>query len=220
MNFEGDSSIKYVINPKGNRFDLKFSNKFSFTLEAGWVVERKLIDGDIVIFNRQPTLHLGSLMAHYVKVMPGRTFRMNLCVTAPYNADFDGDEMNIHVPQTLIAQSEARHIMGVKHNIISAQSNSPVMGIVQDTMIGAYLLTQSGTILSRDHFFRCVYKMPDWNGKIKFPMQEEYTGLQLFSMTLPMVNYEGCGVKIRCGIMEHGQLTKGVLELLMAPLFT
>lgn len=84
---KSDSNIKYVINPKGNRFDLKFSNKFSFTLETGWVVERKLIDGDIVIFNRQPTLHLGSLMAHYVKVMPGRTFRMNLCVTAPYNAD-------------------------------------------------------------------------------------------------------------------------------------
>lgn len=81
------SSIKYLINPSGHRFDLKFANKFSFTLETGWIVERKLSDGDVVVFNRQPTLHKGSLMAHIVKVMPGRTFRMNLCTTAPYNAD-------------------------------------------------------------------------------------------------------------------------------------
>lgn len=84
---KADSNIQYVMNPNGHRFDLKFSNKYSFTLESGWVVERKLIDGDIVLFNRQPTLHLGSLMGHFVKVMPGRTFRMNLCVTSPYNAD-------------------------------------------------------------------------------------------------------------------------------------
>ena len=120
--------------------------------------------------------------------------------------------MNIHVPQTLIAQSEAKHVMGVKHNIISAQSNSPIMGIVQDSMIGSYLLTQASVCLTRGEFFRCLYRMPDWNGKIKFPIDRAtYTGLELFSMTLPMVNFEGCGVKIRCGIMQKGQLTKGVL---------
>lgn len=120
--------------------------------------------------------------------------------------------MNIHVPQTLIAQSEARHIMGVKHNIISAQSNSPIMGIVQDSMIGSFLLTQENVKLSRANFFRCIYKMPDWDGSIKFPLDLEfYTGRQLFSMALPMVNFEGAGVSIRKGILEKGQMTKSVL---------
>jgi DNA-directed RNA polymerase II subunit RPB1 len=206
-----NSKVKFIISPEGVRTDLKFINKNSHKLEVGWKVERELQDNDIVIFNRQPTLHLGSLMAHNVKVMRGRTIRMNLSATAPYNADFDGDEMNLHVPQTQQAQAEARHLMAVKYHIISAQSNSPVMGIVQDSMIGSYLLTQSSTRLTKSEFFQCIINMPGWDGTIKFQSKEFYTGLELFSMTLPMVNYEGCGVRIRCGIMESGQLTKGVL---------
>ena len=54
------------------------------------------------------------IMAHRVKVMGGKTFRINYCATAPYNADFDGDEMNLHVPQTLEAQAEARYLMEVR----------------------------------------------------------------------------------------------------------
>ena len=82
-----NSSIQYVINPKGNRFNLKFTNRYSFQLEAGWKIERHLKDGDIVLFNRQPTLHKGSIMGHTVRVMKHRTFRMNLSCTPPYNAD-------------------------------------------------------------------------------------------------------------------------------------
>jgi DNA-directed RNA polymerase II subunit RPB1 len=67
-------------------------------LEIGYVVERHLQDGDYVMFNRQPSLHKMSIMGHRVKVLPYSTFRMNLSVTTPYNADFDGDEMNMHVP--------------------------------------------------------------------------------------------------------------------------
>ena len=207
-----DGSIQYVINPKGNRFNLKFSNRYSFTLEAGWKIERHLQDGDIVLFNRQPTLHKGSIMAHTVKVMKHRTFRMNLSCTPPYNADFDGDEMNIHVPQTLEAQAEARYIMNVKNQIISAQSNKPVMSIIQDTMIASYLLTQPDVKLSKEDFFQCVMCMPGWDGTFKFNTQKDvFTGHELVSMCLPLVNYEGCGVKIDCGIMKYGQLTKGVL---------
>lgn len=82
-----DTPIKFLINPKGNRFDLKFTNRLSVSLDRGWTCERSLIDGDIVLFNRQPTLHKGSLMAHEVVVMEGDTFRMNLACTSPYNAD-------------------------------------------------------------------------------------------------------------------------------------
>lgn len=207
-----EGSIQYVMNPNGNRFNLKFTNRYSFTLEPGWTIERHLKDGDIVLFNRQPTLHKGSIMAHEVRVMKHRTFRMNLSCTPPYNADFDGDEMNIHVPQTLEAQAEARCIMAVENNIISAQSNKPVMSIIQDTMIASYLMTQPNVKLSKDDFFQCVFCMPGWSGKFKFETNKDFfTGHDLVSMCLPLVNYEGCGCKIDCGIMKYGQLTKGVL---------
>lgn len=70
-------------------------------LSYGTIIERTLEDGDYVLFNRQPTLHRMSMMAHRVKILPYNTFRLNLSVCSPYNADFDGDEMNMHVPQSL-----------------------------------------------------------------------------------------------------------------------
>ena len=82
-------------------------------MKIGDVVDRHLQDDDIVLFNRQPSLHKLSIMSHFVKVRPWRTFRFNECVCAPYNADFDGDEMNLHVPQTEEARAEALELMGV-----------------------------------------------------------------------------------------------------------
>ena len=83
-------------------------------LQIGDVVERHIEDGDVVLFNRQPSLHRLSILSHYAKVRPWRTFRLNECVCTPYNADFDGDEMNLHVPQTEEARAEAINLMGVK----------------------------------------------------------------------------------------------------------
>ena len=88
-------------------------------LDYGYIVERHLVDGDYVIFNRQPTLHRMSMMGHRVKILPYSSFRLNLSVTTPYNADFDGDEMNLHVPQTYETISEVRNIMFVPRNIVS-----------------------------------------------------------------------------------------------------
>lgn len=99
-------------------------------LEIGYKVERHLQDGDYVLFNRQPSLHKMSIMGHRVKVLPYSTFRLNLSVTTPYNADFDGDEMNMHVPQSYETTAEIKEIMAVPRQIISPQSNKPVMGIV------------------------------------------------------------------------------------------
>ena len=98
---------------------LKYGNKArnANLLDIGDVVERHLIDGDIVLFNRQPSLHKVSIMAHEVHVVQGRTFRFNECCCTPYNADFDGDEMNLHVPQTEEAPAEAKLLIGVMHNI-------------------------------------------------------------------------------------------------------
>lgn len=75
-------------------------------LKYGDVVERHLMDNDVVLFNRQPSLHKLSIMSFYAVVKPHRTFRFNECCCTPFNADFDGDEMNLHLPQTEEAKAE------------------------------------------------------------------------------------------------------------------
>ena len=95
----------YQANKEGSiKKFLKFANRDEVAklLKPGDKVERHLKDGDVVLFNRQPSLHKVSMMAHYAVVKPHRTFRFNECVCNPYNADFDGDEMNLHLPQTQV----------------------------------------------------------------------------------------------------------------------
>ena len=90
---------KYIIRDTGERVDLRYHPRASdLHLQYGFKVERHLVDDDLIVFNRQPTLHKMSMMGHRVKILPWSTFRLNLSVTTPYNADFDGDEMNLHVP--------------------------------------------------------------------------------------------------------------------------
>ncbi|MCW4051503.1 MAG: DNA-directed RNA polymerase subunit A'/A'', partial [Candidatus Bathyarchaeota archaeon] len=93
----------YVIRPDQKRIRLEFVQDRTLIaegIEPGFIIERHLKDGDIALFNRQPSLHRMSIMAHRVKVLPYKTFRMHLTVCPPYNADFDGDEMNLHIPQS------------------------------------------------------------------------------------------------------------------------
>ncbi len=90
----------FIITKNGDKLIIG-SHRAKIQLKYGDMVERHLRDGDVVIFNRQPSLHRISMMGFRVKVAPGKTLRFNECVCAPFNADFDGDEMNIHVPQTL-----------------------------------------------------------------------------------------------------------------------
>lgn len=112
-------------------------------------MERHLVDDDIVIFNRQPTLHKMSMMGHRVKILPWSTFRLNLSVTTPYNADFDGDEMNLHVPQSLETKAEIQEMIMVHRNILTPQSNRPVMGIVQDSLTAATKMTKRDVFLEK-----------------------------------------------------------------------
>lgn len=183
-----NGDTKYVTAKDGSR-----SSKRSI-LEVGCLVERYLQDGDIVLFNRQPSLHKQSLMGHTVRILPYSTFRMNVACTSPYNADFDGDEMNLHVPQTIMAQCEAREVMAVKHNIISAQSNCPVIGLIQDALLGTYLL--SGATLRPDQAMQIAMQPTGC------------TGRDIISTILPDITYERGGVKIVNGVFLEGRLTK------------
>ncbi|KAI5301702.1 DNA-directed RNA polymerase II subunit rpb1, partial [Ascosphaera atra] len=162
---------RYVMRSTGERIDLRHYKGGSGKtfLQYGWRVERHIQDGDIILFNRQPSLHKESMMAHRVRVMPYSTFRLNLSVTTPYNADFDGDEMNLHVPQSEESRAELRELALVPHNIVSPQRNGPLMGIVQDTLCGIYKICRRDTFLSRDHVMNIMMWVPDWDGVIPQP---------------------------------------------------
>ncbi len=157
----------------------------------GDIIERQLINGDIVLFNRQPTLHRVSIMAHEVKVFPGRTFRLNSAATTPYNADFDGDEMNVHVPQSLEAQAEARYLMQPKDLILSARNGEPIMYLKEDELVGIYLLTQDNAMFTKQEASKILSSI----GIYEFPEPDKktgkFSGKSIFSMILPKtMNFE------------------------------
>ncbi|CAL9735755.1 DNA-directed RNA polymerase II subunit RPB1 [Monosporozyma servazzii] len=181
---------KYVIRDNGDRIDLRYSKRAGdIQLQYGWKVERHIVDNDPVLFNRQPSLHKMSMMAHRVKVVPYSTFRLNLSVTSPYNADFDGDEMNLHVPQSEETKAELSQLCAVPLQIVSPQSNKPCMGIVQDTLCGVRILTLKDTFLELDHVLNMLYWIPDWDGVIPTPAilkpKPLWTGKQILSAAIP-----------------------------------
>ncbi|CCE87208.1 Piso0_005751 [Millerozyma farinosa CBS 7064] len=181
---------KYVIRDTGDRIDLRYNKRAGdIALQYGWKVERHLMDNDPVLFNRQPSLHKMSMMSHRVKVMPYSTFRLNLSVTSPYNADFDGDEMNLHVPQSPETRAELSEICAVPLQIVSPQSNKPVMGIVQDTLCGVRKMTLRDTFIEYDQVMNMLYWIPVWDGVIPPPAivkpKPLWTGKQLLSMAIP-----------------------------------
>jgi len=184
----GATSLK---SPDGNRFDLRYADREELAkmIEPGYEIERHLKDGDIVLFNRQPSLHRMSIMAHEVKVMPGQTFRLHLSVCPPYNADFDGDEMNLHLPQSMEAQAEARTLMKVQEQILSPRFGAPIIGGIQDHLTGLYLLTQSGFSLDREEAQQILastqsdVELPEPTGVEDG--EEYWTGKEIFSLFLP-----------------------------------
>ena len=139
-------------NGKVQKRSLQYGNRerTAEELKEGDVVDRHMEDGDIVLFNRQPSLHKLSIMAHEVKVMPWRTFRFNICVCAPYNADFDGDEMNMHLPQTEEARTEASLLMGVNKNLITPRNGEPLVAASQDFLTASYLITQKSVFFTKE----------------------------------------------------------------------
>ncbi|KZS16977.1 DNA-directed RNA polymerase [Daphnia magna] len=181
---------KYIIRENGDRIDLRFHPKSSdLHLQCGYKVERHIRDGDLVVFNRQPTLHKMSMMGHRVKVLPWSTFRMNLSCTSPYNADFDGDEMNLHVPQSMETRAEVENIHVTPRQIITPQANKPVMGIVQDTLCAVRKMTKRDVFLEKEQMMNLLMFLPTWDGKMPQPAilkpRPMWTGKQLFTLIIP-----------------------------------
>ncbi|EDV28888.1 uncharacterized protein TRIADDRAFT_49721 [Trichoplax adhaerens] len=181
---------KYVIRESGERINLKFrASRDDLTLHFGDKVERHIQNDDIIVFNRQPTLHKMSMMGHRVRILPWSTFRLNLSVTTPYNADFDGDEMNLHVPQSLESRAEITEICMVPRQIVTPQSNKPVMGIVQDSLTAVRKFTMRDVFLEKEVVMNLLMWLPNWNGKMPQPAilrpKELWTGKQIFSLIIP-----------------------------------
>ena len=166
------------------------STKIAPIVKVGDMVERHLIDGDVVLFNRQPSLHKMSIMAHRVKVMPWRTFRFNECVCNPYNADFDGDEMNLHIPQTEEARAEAACLMDVRKNLITPKDGAALVSATQDFLTASYLLTQRDMFMTREEFCTACTYATDAKAHVELPPPavmypvQLWTGKQLFSVLL------------------------------------
>jgi DNA-directed RNA polymerase II subunit RPB1 len=183
---------KYIKGEGGKMIDLNYARTTETFIDYGYVIERHLRNDDYVLFNRQPSLHKMSIMGHRVKVLPYSTFRLNLSVTAPYNADFDGDEMNMFVPQSLETKAEVKEIMHIPKQIISPQSNSPVMGIVQDTLAGILMFTYRDTFIELDLVMGLLMWIEDFDGKIPPPAilkpKPLWTGKQILSLILPNFN--------------------------------
>lgn len=181
----GNTGAK-LVHQGGVQKDIRFVKNIK--LQIGDTVERHLKDGDYVVFNRQPSLHKMSMMGHKIRVMPYSTFRMNVCATTPYNADYDGDEMNIHVPQSEITKSEVINLMCVQNNIVSPQSNKPVIGIIQDTLLGCHKITKDNVFITKSDMCSILMKlrfhqiMPE--PAIRKP-KILYTGKQVISLLFP-----------------------------------
>ncbi|MGB9902110.1 DNA-directed RNA polymerase subunit A' [Methanothrix sp.] len=203
--------VNYVTRADGRRVKVTERNcqEVAQQLEVGWKVDRQLADGDIVLFNRQPSLHRMSIMAHRVKVMPYKTFRLNPAVCPPYNADFDGDEMNLHVPQTEEARAEAEILMRVQENILSPRFGGPIIGGIHDYVTGSFLLTHKERRLNKDRLMEVLKKLDisdipepagyDENG------DPYWTGKQIFSLILP----KGLNLTFKADFCSNCPVCKG-----------
>jgi len=209
---------KTIRKADGRIISLRHVNTKEIVLRDGDIVNRHLMDGDIILFNRQPTLHRMSMMGHRVKVLSGKTFRLNVSVTAPYNADFDGDEMNAHAPQSIEAATELEEIAAVPHQILRPRDGLPVIGIVQDTLVGSYRLTRDKVSFNRREFMNMMMWNKRFDGNLPSPKAgSRYTGQQIISQLLPPINMDmnNSGKKrvlIREGDVVEGQFDKSIFS--------
>jgi len=210
---------RYIRIPAG---DPAQREKLAMELRPGYVVHRFLEDGDAVYFNRQPSLHLISMRAMFVRVTygPSKTLTFNAVSTPAFNADFDGDEMNIFVPQTPEAMVEAICLASSARQLTSWKGGAFQTKPVQDQMLAANLLTGDGVTidahLARRLFLRSSRAQTGGARFAAFLARHGgrfVTGRELFSLMLPEgLRVAGKGFKVHDGELVEGAMTKRTLE--------
>jgi len=221
IEWNNDGMLIYFIK-KGDIIRRKRRNFKNFKPSVGDVVARELRDGDVIVFNRQPTLSKASLMGYTVKLWGNLTFGMHASGTSPHNADFDGDEGNVHAPQTSGAIDDASTVMHIKENIISDQTNAPIIGMIMDGILAWNLMTKYDKMLDDYDFY---YITNEFVGKFAEELTETLWGHNVSPMnTRALISYiipndfffektDGDNtVKIRDGVLLEGYLTKKMLN--------
>lgn len=189
---------------------LKYVNPDMIELNEGDIVHRHLIDGDHVLFNRQPSLHKGSMECHRVKVLPYSTFRLNVSATKPYNADFDGDEMNMHVPQSIAAETELAKLASVTRLIVSPRLNAPIIQMVQDTLTGAYRISNPGVKIHEQAVMNMLSRLRRPLSAFK-ATGEAHLGTDVISSVFPPMTFNE-KIKLDNGKLVSGLLNKGAFN--------
>ncbi|MDD5254217.1 MAG: DNA-directed RNA polymerase subunit A' [Candidatus Nanoarchaeia archaeon] len=201
----------YVIRPDGKKKKITPETQETLLeeLDNGYIVERHLIDKDIIIFNRQPSLHRMNIMCHRVKVLPYKSFRLSPAVCNPYAGDFDGDEMNLHVPQTEEAIAEADILMQVQNHIITPKNGTNIIGSPEDAITGNYLLTKYMT-LTKEQAVNLLMSI----GIEDLPkFKQEVSGREIFSVLLPKDFDFISETKAKTSIkIKGGQLVEGYID--------
>lgn len=216
---------KILEKKNGESISLKYVDRESIKLQVGDKVHRHMMNGDAILFNRQPTLHKMSMMCHIVKIMPqGDTFRMNVGDTKPYNADFDGDEMNLHMPQDEQSEMELKMLAAVPYQIISPANNKSIVGIFQDSMLGSYLFSQENINFDKRKAMNLIVGLKNIDTTIF--NNETISNYNLLSQIIPPIsmkyklkNFDDSEdyktsnhvVEIYNGNYIRGELQKGVL---------
>ena len=220
---------KILERKTGESISLRYADRANIMLNNGDIVHRHMMDGDAILFNRQPTLHRMSMMCHIARVMyQGDTFRMNVGCTKPYNADFDGDEMNLHMPQDDESEIELRHLAAVPYQLISPANNSSIIGVFQDSLIGSYLFTRENIKFTPREAMNLLAAYPRVNETL-FKSGEDISNFDVISQILPPLTLKykkkafgeknpnedyatsNNVVEIRNGRMMRGQIDKSVL---------
>ena len=182
---------KYVrLIDDGITITLKYADreKIANNLKYGDIVDRHLADGDYVLFNRQPSLHKMSMMCHKTRIMKYQTFRLPVLVTNGYNADFDGDEMNLFSSQNVQTMSELMDLAAVPYMIIAPRDAKPILEVVQDTMLGSFRITKDWTLIHDKTMANLQMVNSYFKGELPAPGNNElgfYTGKQAYSQILP-----------------------------------
>ncbi len=214
----------YIVRPDGRKKKItdEMKEQLLEELQPGYYVERHLLDGDVAIFNRQPSLHRMSMMCHRIKVLPNKTFRLNPAVCVPYNADFDGDEMNLHIPQTEEARAEAEILMQVQTQLISPRYGLSIIGCVQDAISGNYMLTRYMKMPREEAVELLLAARIHDSGRL--PKKEIVTGKEIFSVVLPHDFYFEGKTRLYTGdekrdkindalvVIKNGKLLSGAMD--------
>ena len=212
-NYPGAKILERKTDNENEHISLRYAEKTNIKLYNGDIVHRHMMDGDAVLFNRQPSLHRMSMMCHIVKIMKkGDTFRMNVGVTKPYNADFDGDEMNMHMPQNIAAETELRNLAAIPYQIISPAKNSPIIGIFQDSMLGSYRFTRPDIKFTHREAMRLLMMYSNVDVNALNNSGEFINSFDILSQIMPPIT-----LKKKTNLFEEGvedvSISNNVLEI-------